>query len=171
MNRSVIIAALIVSGAILLNGYLDRTSSRPSGHAVVTKKASSQRNSSIAVLPFENMSEAGDTVLADDVYQQIVADLAKIPDLKVISPTLVMQYRGRATRNLREIVEKLGVAHVLEGSVLRAGDRIRVNVQLVEATTDKHLWAQTYDRDIKELPALVSEILREIVEVLRAGRT
>ena len=99
---------------------------------------------SIAVLPFENLSEdKANAYFADGVQDEILTDLAKVADLKVISRTSVMQYKNLATRNLREIAQQLGVAHVLEGSVQRTGNRVRVSAQLIDARTDMHLWAET----------------------------
>lgn len=102
---------------------------------------------SIAVLPFENLSDDREnTFFADGVHDDILSSLARIADLKVISRTSVQQYRT-GTRNLREIGEALGVAHVLEGTVRRAGNRVRVNAQLINARTDAHIWAESFDRD------------------------
>jgi TolB-like protein/class 3 adenylate cyclase/Tfp pilus assembly protein PilF len=124
---------------------------------------------SIAVLPFENLSEdKANAFFADGVQDEILTDLARIADLKVISRTSVMHYRSGIARNLREIGEQLGVAHVLEGSVQRAGNRVRVNAQLVDARTDAHLWAQTYDRDLADVFAIQSEIAKTIADQLRA---
>src|SRR4029450_61092 len=104
---------------------------------------------SIAVLPFENLSANQENAFfTDGVQNEILTDLAKIADLKVISRTSVMLYKSGNPRNLREIGQQLGVAHVLEGSVQRAGNRVRVMAQLVDARTDAHSWAQTYDRDL-----------------------
>jgi TolB-like protein/Flp pilus assembly protein TadD len=124
---------------------------------------------SIAVLPFENLSEdKSNAFFADGVQDEILTDLAKIADLKVISRTSVLQYRDKAARNLREIAQQLGVAHVLEGSVQRAASKIRVNAQLIDARNDAHLWAQTYDRDLADVFAIQSEIARTIAEQLQA---
>src|SRR5207302_9747389 len=124
---------------------------------------------SIAVLPFENLSdEKSNAYFADGVQDEILTDLAKVADLKVISRTSVMQYRNTTSRNLREVGQQLGVAHVLEGSVQRAGNKIRVNAQLIDARNDAHLWAQTYDRDLADVFAIQSEIARTIAEQLRA---
>jgi TolB-like protein len=107
---------------------------------------------SIAVLPFENLSRDPDNAFFTDGGQdQILTDLAQIADLKVISRVSVMQYKSGAPRNLRKIGEELGVAHVLEGSVQRAANKIRVNAQLIDARNDAHLWAQTYDRPIDDV--------------------
>jgi tetratricopeptide (TPR) repeat protein len=102
------------------------------------------------------------------VQDEILTDLAKIADLKVISRGSVMQYKSGVARNLREIGEQLGVAHLLEGSVQRAANKIRVNAQLIDARTDAHLWAQTYDRDLADVFAIQSEIAKAIAEQLQA---
>src|SRR4029077_14219362 len=99
---------------------------------------------------------------------EILTDLARIADLKVISRTSVMHYKSDIARNLREVGEHLGVAHVVEGSVQRAGSRVRVNAQLVDARTDRHLWGQTYDRDLADVFAIQSEIAKTIADQLRA---
>src|SRR5262252_5672498 len=124
---------------------------------------------SIAVLPFENLSEEKQNeYFADGVQDEILTDLAKIADLKVISRGSVMQYKSGVARNLREIGQQLGVAHLLEGSVQRAANKIRVNAQLIDARTDAHLWAQTYDRDLADVFAIQSEIAKAIAEQLQA---
>ena len=124
---------------------------------------------SIAVLPFENLSANQENAFfADGVQDEILTDLAKIADLKVISRTSVMQYKNAATRNLSEIAKTLKVAHVLEGSVQRAVNRVRVNAQLIDARTDAHLWAQTYDRDLADVFAIQSEIAKTIADQLQA---
>jgi len=124
---------------------------------------------SIAVLPFENRSEEkANAFFADGVQDEILTDLARIADLKVISRRSVMQYKSDAARNLRQIAHELGVANVVEGSVQRAGNRVRVNAQLVDARTDRHLWAQTYDRDLADIFAIQSEIAKAITEQLQA---
>src|SRR5215468_7377662 len=124
---------------------------------------------SIAVLPFENLSEEKQNeYFADGVQDEILTDLAKIADLKVISRGSVMQYKSGVARNLREIGQQLGVAHLLEGSVQRAANKIRVNAQLIDARTDAHLWAQTYDRDLADMFAIQSEIAKAIAEQLQA---
>jgi serine/threonine protein kinase/Tfp pilus assembly protein PilF len=124
---------------------------------------------SIAVLPFENLSaEKQNEYFANGVQDEILTNLAKIADLKVISRTSVMQYRTQAPRNLRKIGEDLGVAHVLEGSVQRANGRVRVNAQLIDARTDAHLWAETYDRDLADIFKIQTEIARAIANQLHA---
>ena len=124
---------------------------------------------SIAVLPFENLSEEkANAYFAEGVQDQILTNLAKIADLKVISRTSVMKYKSGAPRNLREIGQQLGVAHVVEGSVQRAANKVRVNAQLLDARTDAHLWAQTYDRDLADVFAIQSEIAKAIADQLQA---
>jgi TolB-like protein/serine/threonine protein kinase len=124
---------------------------------------------SIAVLPFENLSkEAENAFFADGVHDEILTELSRIPDLKVVSRTSVMHFKSGAARNLREIGRQLGVANVVEGSVQRAGNRVRVNAQLVDARTDRHLWAQTYDRDLADVFAIQSEIAKTIADQLQA---
>ena len=123
----------------------------------------------IAVLPFENRSEdKANAYFVDGIQDEILTDLAKVADLKVISRTSVMPYKSGVARNVREIGQQLGVAHVVEGSVQRSGNRVRVNAQLVDARTDRHLWAQTYDRDLADVFAIQSEIAKTIAEQLQA---
>src|SRR5438128_4334230 len=138
-------------------------------HPNVSPAVSSSLEKSIAVLPFENLSRDPDNAyFTDGVQDEILADLAKVADLKVISRTSVMLYKSGNPRNLREIGQQLGVAHVLEGSVQRAGNRVRVMAQLVDARTDAHLWAQTYDRDLADVFAIQSEIAKTIADQLQA---
>src|SRR5215831_7339991 len=118
---------------------------------------------SIAVLPFDNLSsDKENAYFTDGVQDEILTHLAKVADLKVISRMSVMQYKSGVARNLRKIAEELGVAHVLEGSVQRAGNKVRVNAQLIDARNDAHLWAQTYDRDLADVFAIQSEIAKAI---------
>src|SRR5439155_5281605 len=125
---------------------------------------------SIAVLPFENLSDdKQNAYFAEGVQDEILTDLAKIADLKVISRASVMHYKSGAARNLRQIGKELGVANVVEGSVQRAANRVRVNAQLVDARTDRHLWAQIYDRDLADVFAIQSEIARTIADQLQAS--
>src|SRR5205814_1989470 len=124
---------------------------------------------SIAVLPFENLSdEKENAYFTEGVGDEILTDLAKIADLKVISRTSVMQYKGGVIRNLREIGEQLGVAHVLEGSVQRIAVRVRVTAQLIDARTDAHLWAEHYDRPLDDVFAIQSEVAQAIADQLKA---
>jgi TolB-like protein/class 3 adenylate cyclase len=124
---------------------------------------------SIAVLPFENLSEDKENAyFTDGVQNEILTDLAKIADLKVISRTSVLAYKAGNPRNLREIAQQLGVAHVLEGSVQRSAGKVRVNAQLIDARTDKHLWAQTYDRALSDVFAIETEVAQAIANELQA---
>ena len=124
---------------------------------------------SIAVLPFENLSdEKENAYFTEGVGDEILTDLAKIADLKVISRTSVMQYKSGISRNLREIGEQLGVAHILEGSVQRIAGRVRVTAQLIDARTDTHLWAEHYDRPLDDVFAIQSEVAQAIADQLKA---
>jgi serine/threonine-protein kinase len=123
---------------------------------------------SIAVLPFSNFSESEENAyFADGIQDDVLTNLAKIRDLKVISRTSVMPYRGQA-HNLREIGKALNVATILEGSVRRDRNRVRVNVQLIDASNDKHLWAQVYDRELIDVFAIQSDLAQEIASSLKA---
>src|SRR6059058_1615056 len=149
------VVALIVMGFLLWSRRTPTISAAP--------------GKSIAVLPFENLSEEkANAFFADGVQDEILTDLAKIADLKVISRTSVMQYKSGLARNLRKIGEELGVAHVVEGSVQRAANKVRVNAQLIDARNDAHLWAQTYDRDLADVFAIQSEIAKAIADQLQA---
>ena len=157
----VVIVAVLLSISLFFLGRFT-ASTKQNGATEVPAK-------SIAVLPFENLSEEkANAFFADGVQDEILTDLARIADLKVISRTSVMHYKSGIARNLREIGEQLGVAHVLEGSVQRSGNRVRVNAQLVDARTDRHLWGQTYDRDLADVFAIQSEIARTIADQLQA---
>jgi len=124
---------------------------------------------SIAVLPFENLSkEEENAFFAGGVQDEILSNLAKIADLKVISRTSVMKYKTGPERNLREIAKVLGVAHIVEGSVQRAVNRVRVSAQLIDARSDTHVWAEHYDRDVADVFAIQSEIAQQIAAQLRA---
>ncbi len=124
---------------------------------------------SIAVLPFENLSDdQQNAFFTDGVQDEILTDLARVADLKVISRTSVMPYRAGAPRDLREIARQLGVVHLLEGSVQRAPGKVRVIARLIDARTGANLWAQTYDRPLDDVFAIQSEIARSIAEQLHA---
>src|SRR5262245_10080314 len=153
--------ALIVLAAIVAAGlfFLRRPMRSVSG--IVDK--------SIAVLPFENLSsDKENAYFTDGVQDEILMHLAKIADLKVISRTSAMQYKSGIARNLRKIGEELGVAHVVEGSVQRAGNKVRVNAQLIDARNDRNEWAENYDRPIDDVFAIQSEIAKAIADQLQA---
>jgi TolB-like protein len=118
-----------------------------------TGESNSQK--SIAVLPLENLSdEKENAFFAAGIQDELLSNLAKIKDLKVISQTSVMQYKSGITHNIKEIAQQLGVSNVVEGSVRRSGDHVRVSVQLIDAKTDRHLWVQNYDRTLSDSLAL-----------------
>jgi TolB-like protein/Tfp pilus assembly protein PilF len=157
----VVIASAFVSIGLF---FLGRYSATPTQHAVIDTSVKS-----IAVLPFENLSDdRQNTYFADGVQDQILTNLAKVSELRVISHTTVRQYKSGEPRNLREIGRQLGVTHILEGSVQRAGDRLRIAAQLIDARTDSQIWAETYDRTAADLFAIQSELAESIVAQLQA---
>jgi len=168
MLFSVAVLAIIFAPAILKQSRArENTTSSPA--APTTPSAPAIAEKSIAVLPFENMSRDPDNAFfTDGVQDQVLTALAKVADLKVISRTSVMQYKSGVARNLREIAQQLGVTHVLEGSVQRAGNKVRVNAQLVNARTDMHEWAENYDRPVDDVFAIQSEIAKAIADQLQA---
>src|SRR6266540_3249904 len=124
---------------------------------------------SIAVLPLENLSEEKENAFfAAGIQDELLSNLSKIADLKVISRTSVMQYKSGIPRNLKEIAQQLGVSNVVEGSVGRSGDHVRVSVQLIDARTEAHLWAEHYDRDVTNVFAIQTEIAQQIADQLRS---
>jgi TolB-like protein/Tfp pilus assembly protein PilF len=131
-------------------------------------RVSAKCDKSIAVLPFENLSdEKENAYFADGIQDDVLTNLSKIGDLKVISRTSVMPYRGKGS-NVREIGKALGVGAILEGSVRRMGNRVRVNVQLINADTDEHIWAEDYDRDLTDVFAIQTDLAQQIVRELQA---
>jgi TolB-like protein len=143
--------------------------SAAAGFFLLPRISARKLDKSIAVLPFENLSgEKTNAFFADGMQDEILSNLARIADLKVISRTSVMQYKSGIARNLREIGQQLGVAHAVEGSVQRSGNRVRVNAQLVDVRTDRHLWGETYDRDLADVFAIQSEIAKAIADQLEA---
>jgi serine/threonine protein kinase/Tfp pilus assembly protein PilF len=155
------VIGIAAAAFLLLPRWHNRAISQNAMRANISEK-------SIAVLPFENVNDdQANADFAIGVQDEILTNLAKIAKLKVISRTSVMQYKTRGERNLREIGQQLGVAHVLEGSVQRAGNRVRVNAQLIDARNDAHLWAQTYDRDLEDVFAIQSEIAKTIAQQLK----
>src|SRR5258708_6202221 len=127
---------------------------------------------SIAVLPFANLStEKENEFFADGVHDDVITNLAKIRDLKVISRTSVLAYRDPAARNLKKIAAELGVATVLEGSIQRVGSKVHMNAQLIDARTDEHLWADTFDGDTSDIFALQADLAQKIAAALKATLT
>jgi len=157
LRRNLII--LITIGAII---------SAVAGFLLLPRAAAHKIDKSIAVLPFQNLSdEKENAYFADGMQDDILTNLSKIGDLKVISRTSVMSYRD-GTRNAREIGKALGVATLLEGSVRRIGNRVRVNVQLINADNDEHIWAEDYDRDLTDVFAIQSDLAKKISATLQA---
>jgi TolB-like protein/class 3 adenylate cyclase len=174
-TRLFVISALLASTAALLIGLLvfsyrgSLPGIKPPVNGAKTGVWAVTPEKSIAVLPFENLSGQQENIyFADGVQDEILTGLAKVADLKVISRTSTLQYKSRAARNLREIAKALDVAHVLEGTVQRAGGRVRVNAQLIDARTDTQVWAERYDRDIADVFAIESEVAGKIVAQLQA---
>jgi TolB-like protein/Flp pilus assembly protein TadD len=138
------------------------------GYFLLARSGVTLLDKSIAVLPFDNFSEDKDNEhFADGIHDDVLTSLARIEDLKVISRTSVMQYRAKA-HNIRAIAEELGVSAVLEGSVRRSGNRVRLVVQLIDALHDRHIWAQEYDRDLTDVFAIQSALAQEIATQLKA---
>src|SRR5204863_2133184 len=150
-------------GLFFIGRYTARNSSRASPGELPAK--------SIAVLPFDNLSRDPDNAyFAEGVQDEILTRLAKVADLKVISRTSTQRFKS-APSDLRDIAKQLGVMNILEGSVQKANDQVRVNVQLINAITDAHLWAETYDRKLTDIFAVESEIAKTIAESLQATLT
>jgi TolB-like protein len=156
----VITAAAFSIGLFFLGRYA--LQNQQPGRAQITKK-------SIAILPFENLSEEkANAYFAEGVQDEILTKLATVRDLKVISRTSTAKYQSKPD-NLKAVAQELGVSSILEGAVQRAGDKVRVNVQLIDANADAHLWAKSYDRELKDVLAVESEVAEEIVEALKAN--
>ncbi len=163
------VAALLLSGCALAISFAIFFRHRAPVSETFEGAAGTIPDKSIAVLPFENLSDdKQNAYFADGVQDEILTNLAKVADLKVISRTSVMQYKNIIQRNLREVGKTLGVAHILEGTVQRAGGRVRVSAQLIDARTDAHLWAESYDRDIADVFAIENELAETIVAQLKS---
>ncbi len=155
---------LIIAVLVLVIGVLIFQRLHPSARSTI----SSISDKSVAVLPFENRSEdKANAYFADGIQDEILTRLAKIADLKVISRTSTQHYKS-APENLSEIARQLGVAHIVEGSVQKSGDSVRVNVQLIKAVNDSHLWADTFDRKLTDIFSVESEVAKAIADQLRA---
>ena len=138
------------------------------GFLVLPRAVARKVDKSIAVLPFDNLSDDKENAyFADGIQDDILTNLSKIGDLKVISRTSVMQYKGKAP-SVREIGKALGVSTILEGSVRRSGNRVRLNVQLIDATNDEHLWASDYDRDLTDVFAIQTDLAQKVSDALQA---
>ncbi len=167
---SIVAVAIVAAALLLLRVNRQKiTSVSASNIAPSTSAPTALPEKSIAVLPLENLSdEEENAFFAAGIQDELLSDLSKIRDLKVISRTSVMQYKSGIKRNLKEIAQQLGVNNVVEGSVGRAGNRVRVSVQLIDARTDTHLWAEHYDRDIADVFAVQTEIAQQIADQLRS---
>ena len=164
----IIVAALAAAAGFYISSHRPGSKTPPSATAPAPAAIPEK---SIAVLPFENLSEdKANAYFADGIQDEILTRLAKIADLKVISRTSTQHYKS-APDNLREIAKQLEVAHILEGSVQKSGDSVRVNVQLIKAANDSHLWADTFDRKLTDIFSVESEVAKAIAEQLRAKLT
>ncbi|HEY5227559.1 MAG TPA: CDC27 family protein, partial [Opitutaceae bacterium] len=168
----VIGAALVAAAALVLTRKTEPPAAVPAPIPEAKPAAAIPvlSDKSVAVLPFDNMSEEKDAnaFFADGVQEDILTDLSFIKDLRVVSRTSVMQYRG-TVKPIRQIAQELGVTYVLEGSVRRAGNKVRVTGQLIHAATDEHVWAKAYDRDITDVFAIQSELSQDIADALQAA--
>ena len=161
----VVIAGAFVSIGLFSLGRYSAINTKPRQ----SEAATGIQQKSIAVLPFENLSDdKQNTYFADGVQDQILTNLGRVSDLRVISHTTVRQYKSGVPRNIRQIGKQLGVTHILEGSVQRAGDQVRIAAQLIDAGTDSQVWAGTYDRTTADLFAIQSELAESIVAQLQA---
>jgi TolB-like protein/Tfp pilus assembly protein PilF len=153
---------------VILLGVAGLVVSAAAGFFILPRAAAHKIDKSIAVLPFENLSdEKENAFFADGIQDDVLTNLSKIADLKVISRTSVMPYRGKGS-NVREIGKALGVATILEGSVRRIGNRVRVNVQLINTDNDQHIWAEDYDRDLTDVFAIQTDLAQKITGELQA---
>jgi TolB-like protein len=158
LRRNVVL--LVATGVIV---------SAAAGFFLLPRASARKIDKSIAVLPFQNLSdEKENAYFADGMQDDILTNLSKIGDLKVISRTSVMSYRGNGMRNAHDIGKALGVATLLEGSVRRIGNRVRVNVQLIDANNDEHIWAEDYDRDLTDVFAIQTDLAQKIATALQA---
>ena len=164
MNRAIIIGAIVVSAAILLNGYLDRAKQPAAlAHPAGTREA---REKSIAVLPFADLSSSPAAAgIAVDVRRGIARGLSDLRDLRVTPLEAVAQH-SPAPHNVRALGESLGVAFLLEGSVRGAGDRVRIHVQLIDAKADQHVFAESYDVEASDVRTVESNIAQKVASEL-----
>src|SRR5438876_6979302 len=164
---SVAVLLFAVALAVSFSTFFHRAS--PPTTRNLSEIATPILGNSIAVLPFQNLSdEKQNAYFADGVQDEILTNLARVADLKVISRTSTMQYKTGAQRNLRDIAKTLGVSHVVEGSVQRSAGRVRVSAQLIDARTDSQLWGQSYDRDLADVFAIENELAEQIVSQLKS---
>src|SRR4029079_6972077 len=154
------IVLLVVAGAII---------SSAAGFFLLPRASARKVDKSVAVLPFQNLSaEKENAYFAEGIQNEILTKLATVRDLKVISRTSTAKYTSKPG-NLKAVAQELGVSTILEGTVQRAGDKVRVNVQLIDARADTHLWAKSYDRKFKDVLTVESEVSQEIADALQAN--
>ena len=166
-----IVAALIVVGVLFMIGRERQSQGQITQSGRPEDPSLPISEKSIAVLPFENLShDPGNIYFSDGIQEEILTRLAKIAELKVISRTSTQRFKS-SPGDLRQIAQQLGVTNILEGSVQKEGDRVRVNVQLINGATDAHLWADTFDRKLTDIFAVESEIAKTVAETLRAKLT
>ncbi len=174
------IAAIVIAVVVVVGRRAPESTPAPTPNAGAGPRPPTPEKSaaptapakSIAVLPFANLSPDKDNeFFADGMHDDLITALAKVRDLKVISRTSVLAYRDTSARNLRKIATELGVATVLEGSVQRAGNRVRINVQLIDARTDDHLWAETYNKELTDVFSIQASLTQEIATALKASLT
>jgi TolB-like protein len=172
-----IVLAVIAAGLLLFQLFRPKSSPAPRPASAELRRgeqseaATAVPEKSIAVLPFDNLSRDPDNAyFSEGIQDEILTRLAKIAQLKVVSRTSTQKYRS-APDNLRDIAHQLGVANILEGSVQKAGDQVRVTVQLINAISDAHLWADSYDRKLTDIFSVESDIARTVAETLRAKLT
>src|SRR5207253_1024239 len=157
-RRNIIL--LVVTGAII---------STAAGFFLLPRASARKIDKSVAVLPFQNLSdEKANAYFAEGIQNEILTKLARVRDLKVISRTSTAKYQSKPD-NLKTVAQELGVSTILEGTVQRAGDKVRVNVQLIDARDDTHLWAKSYDREYKDVLRVESEVSQEIADALQAN--
>src|SRR5216110_37744 len=157
-RRNIIL--LVAAGAII---------STAAGFFLLPRASARKIDKSVAVLPFQNLTdEKANAYFAEGIQNEILTKLATLRDLKVISRTSTAKYQSKPD-NLKTVAQELGVSTVLEGAVQKAGDKVRVNVQLIDARADRHLWAKSYDRDLTDVLAVESEVSQEIAEALQAN--
>src|SRR5262249_32026010 len=162
--RFAAVAAVLVLAALGIGFWSLRLS-----HEKLISATAAIPAKSIAVLPFENLSHDPDNAyFAEGIQNEILTKLATVRDLKVISRTSAAKYQSRPD-NLKTVAQELGVSTILEGAVQKAGDKVRVNVQLIDAHADTHLWAKSYDRDFKDVLAVESEVSQQIADALQAN--
>jgi TolB-like protein/Flp pilus assembly protein TadD len=167
----VIIGALLSIGLFFLGRYSAINGAPRQDASAARTEAATVSNKSIAVLPFDNLSgDPQNAYFSEGIQDEILTRLAKIAELKVISRTSTQRFKS-APNDLRQIAQQLGVANILEGSVQKANDQVRVNVQLINALTDAHLWADTYDRKLTDIFAVETEIAKTVADVLQAKLT